>query len=92
MRGPERVVTARPFDVQRMLEGWRVGVGVYGEFACGYHVEVGLMGSWLEVMRGCVHGLVPWVGTMGEVAGMNPLLNAVSAVGPERVVLLVSWS
>jgi hypothetical protein len=39
------------------------------------------MGSWLNVIRGCVHGVGPRSGRMGVVEGTNPELNAVRVVG-----------
>jgi hypothetical protein len=44
----------------------------------------GLMGSWLNVMRGCVHGVCPRSGKMGVVIGTKPELNAVIEAGIER--------
>ena len=48
------------------------------------------MGSWLNVIRGCDHGGGPGSGRMGVVDGTKPELNAVRAVGPEGVSLMVS--
>jgi hypothetical protein len=92
MRGPERVVTARPSGVQRMVVSCRTG------WVCIMNVPVGsmsrsrLMGSWLNVIKGWVHGERHGSGRMGFVEGTNPELNAVRAVGPEGVSLVVSWS
>jgi hypothetical protein len=52
----------------------------------------GLMGSWLNVISGCVHGVSPKSGRVGFVEGTMPELNAERAVGPEGVSLMVSWS
>jgi hypothetical protein len=82
MRGPERVVTARPSEMHRMAVSWRMG------WVCMVNVPVvsisrsGLMGSWLNVIKGCVHRVGPGSGRMGVVEGTNPELNVVRAVGP----------
>ena len=52
----------------------------------------GLMGSWLDVIRGCVHGVGLGSGRMGVAEGTNLELNAVRVVGLEGVSLMVSWS
>jgi hypothetical protein len=41
----------------------------------------GWIGSWLNVIRGCVHGGGPCSGRMGVVEGTEPELNAVSNRG-----------
>jgi hypothetical protein len=51
-----------------------------------------LMGSCLNVMRGCVHGLGSGSGRMGDVLGTKPILEALRAVGPEGVSLMASWT
>jgi hypothetical protein len=50
------------------------------------------MGSWLNVVRGCAHGVGPGSGRMGVVEGTNPELTAERAMGLEGVSLMVSWS
>jgi uncharacterized membrane protein len=65
-------------------------MGMCGEFTCGEMSRSGLMWSWLKVMRGCVKGVRPGVGRMGEVVGMKPLSSAVSSVGLEGVVPMAS--
>ena len=52
----------------------------------------GLMGLWLNVIRGCDNGGGPGSGRMGVVEGTKPELKAVRAVGPEGVSLMVSCS
>jgi hypothetical protein len=92
MRGPDRVVYARPSGVQRMVVSWRVGWVCMVNVPVGSMSRSGLMGSWLNVIRGCVHGVDPRSGKVDGVEGTNPELNAVRAVGPGGVSLVVSWS
>jgi hypothetical protein len=64
---------------------WRV------EWVCMVNMPVGsmsrswLMGSWLNVMRGCVHGVGNGSGKMGVMVGAKPELKAIRAVGLEGV-------
>jgi hypothetical protein len=89
MRGPERVVIARPSGVQRMVVSWRVRWVCMVNMPVGSMTRSGLMGSWLNVIRGCVRGVCLGSCKMGVVEGTNPELNA---VGPKGVSLMVSWS
>jgi hypothetical protein len=52
----------------------------------------GLMGSWLNVISGCVQGVGPGSGRMGFVEETKRELNAERAVGPKGVSPMVSWS
>jgi hypothetical protein len=65
---------------------------VYCEFAGGEHVEVGVD----RVVVECDEGVRPWgepgSGRMEVVYGTKHDLNAVRAVGPEGVSLMVSRS
>jgi hypothetical protein len=92
MRGPERVVTVRPSGVHKMVVSCRVGWVCMVNVPVGSMSRFGFMGSWLNVIKGCVHGVGLGSGRVGVVEGTNPELNAVRAVGPEGVSLMVSWS
>jgi hypothetical protein len=82
MRGPERVVTARPSGVLRMVVSLRVG------WVCMVNLPVGSMSrsrlirSRLNVMRGCVNGVGPGSGKVGVVVGTKPELKAAREVRP----------
>jgi hypothetical protein len=64
---------------------------VYGEFAGGEHVEVGVDRVVVESDDGVYPWGVPGSGRMGVVEGTKPELNAVCASGPEGFSLMVSW-
>ena len=86
MWGPERVVTARPSGVQRMVVSWRVGWVWMVNVPVWSMSRFGLMGSWLKEMRGCLHGVGPGLARMDFVVGTKPELKAVRAVGPLDLV------
>jgi hypothetical protein len=92
MRGPERVVTARPSGVHGMVVSWRVGWVCMVNVPVGSMSRSGLLGSWLNVMRGCVHGAGPRSGRMGVVVETKPELKALRAVGPKGISRMMSWS
>jgi hypothetical protein len=71
--------------VQRMVVSCRVGWVWMVKLPEGRMSMSGWIGSWLNVMRGCVHGGSPTSGRMGVVEGTKPELNAVNAAGPEGV-------
>ena len=63
-----------------------------GECTSREHVEVRVDGVVVECGKGCDKGGGPGSGRMGVVEGTKPELNAVRAVGPEGVSLMVSCS
>jgi hypothetical protein len=50
---------------------WKGGMGEMVNFPLGSMLRSGMMGSWLKVMRECVHGVGLGVGRMEEVAGVK---------------------
>ena len=71
---------------------WSDGCVWMANLPVGSMSRSGLMGVWLNVIRRCVQGGGPGSGRMGVVEGTKPELNAVRAVGPEGVSLMVSCS
>jgi hypothetical protein len=95
MQGSERVETAWPYGLQGMVVSGRVGWARMVNLHVGSKPvgsKVGVDGVMVDGDTGLVLGVGPCVGRIGEMDGMEPLLNAVSAMGSEGVELMVLWS
>jgi hypothetical protein len=73
VRGPDRVVIAWPFRVQRMVVYGRVGWVCMANMPCGKHAKVGLDGVVVVGDERVMQRMGPCVGRMGEVAGIKSL-------------------
>jgi hypothetical protein len=80
--GAVGVATARPSGLQGMVVSWKIGWVCTVNVPVGSMPRSGLIGSWLNVMRGCVHGVGHGFGKTGVVVRTKPELKAVRAVGP----------
>jgi hypothetical protein len=87
-----RVETARPSGVHSMVVSCSDGCMWMANLPVGSMSRSAWMGSWLNAIRGCVHGEGPGSGRTGVVKRTKPELNTVMAVGPEGVSLMVSCS
>ena len=75
------MVTVRPSGVQSTVVSWSDGCAWMANLRVGSMSRSGLMGSWLNVIRGCDQGGGPGSGRMGVVEGTKPELNAVGRWG-----------